>query len=546
MQISLTYLIILAHFFTASAATAVPQSGTLRLRYNSEPFSLNPIVAEGFDSVEIQFYVMEGLLWINHQTNEWQPWLADRWTISKDKKIFDFHIRENAVWSDGKPVTSADVKFSFDVLFDNRYPTAHMRPYYQGIKRVIAIDRKTVRFETKSPYFGNFTSSAGLPVVPKHIYGHPKKGPKLHKTILGSGPYIIEKWNDGINIILKKNSKWWGHKDRLYRNLFNPERVVFQFVSDDNVALEMLKKGDLDFMYVNADQYLRLQKEKQRSYDLVRTSNLSPRGITSIGFNLKRRWLQDKRLRLALVHLLDRETMARTLFNNFVALATGPWYRQSEFADPDVREIQYDPVRASKLLRSAGWEDTDGDLILDKVIDGKKKSLGLQVITADKSGERILTMFKEDAKNLGVDIQIRFLSGSAFGPAVDKGDFDAAQFAGGAWLVNFDAKPWLHSKSTPPGGLNFSRYSNDKVDALLDKAHAVLDFEDRIPFMREVFRIVANDVAQIPLFNDRDVFYAVAHRVGRPGDTLKYDISIKSWWIKEKTEPVLAATEAAQ
>src|SRR5258708_6430091 len=88
--------------FQTLGETAAPSQGTFRLRYNSEPPSLNPIVAEGYPSVEIQFYVIEALLLQNEDTYEWQPWLADQWRVAADGRSYDFHLRQNALWSDGK------------------------------------------------------------------------------------------------------------------------------------------------------------------------------------------------------------------------------------------------------------------------------------------------------------------------------------------------------------------------------------------------------------------------------------------------------------
>ncbi len=514
---------------------AAPQGGTFRMRFAGEPFSLNPIISDGYQSVEIQFYVMEGLLLQNEHTYAWQPWLADQWSVSPDGKSYEFHLRENATWGDGKPVTAEDVKFSFDVIYDDRYPTAHMRPYYEGIEKVTILDRKRVRFTTKAKYYGNFISSAGLPVVPKHIYGDPKKGPQIHKTILGSGPYLFESWNEGRNIILKRNKKWWGWNDPLYAGKFKPERVIFQFVSDENVAFEMLKKGELDFMTLTPDQYMRAKSlESENShFETERIRNLYPQSVSSIGFNLRREIFKDRQVRLALAHLADREMMKQKFFYGYAIEATGPWYAQSEFADPSIKPIPYDPAKALQILREAGWRDEDGDDVLEKKIGNETVDLRFTILTSSKQSERWLTVFKEDARQIGAEVDIKVLSGNAFGTVLDEGNFDAADLSSGGGLVEFNPKPGWHSSSRQKGGLNFTHFSDPVVDELIDRACETYDFQERKPMMREIYRRIAEEVPQIVLFNGADTFYAYSRRVKRPAATYNYDIGLKFWWVAE-------------
>src|SRR4051812_723693 len=109
-----------------------PRGGALTLRRAGEPFSLNPIIADGHGAVDIQFQIIEPLLTRDPEDYEWRPALADSWRVAPDGRSYEFHLREDAAWSDGRPVTADDVKFSFDVLFDPHFPTAHMRPYYEG------------------------------------------------------------------------------------------------------------------------------------------------------------------------------------------------------------------------------------------------------------------------------------------------------------------------------------------------------------------------------------------------------------------------------
>lgn len=511
-----------------------PRHGTFRIRYNHEPPSLNPIVSQGAQAVEIQFYVVEALLLQNEETCEWQPWLADQWRISNNRKSYDFHLRRGAKWSDGKPVTPQDVKFSFDVIFDEHFPTAHMRPFYESIDRVEVLDSEWVRFHTKDTYFGNFTSSAGLPILPRHVYGDPSVGPHLHRTIVGSGPYVLEAFNRGRNIVLRRNYLWWGKNDPLYAGKYHPERVAFQFVSDDNLAFEMLKKGELDFMELSANLFKRasLDSGNGHLYYVRRVQNLYPQSVSSIGFNLEHPLLKDLIVRRALAQVMNRSLVIEKLLHGYADKATGPWYRQSEFADPSVEPIPYDPRGALRMLRNDEWEDQDRDGILEKTIDGKRMPLRITVMTSRKEAERYLTIFKEDAKRTGIDIQIRFIGSNALGHLIDERRFEAVDMSWGGGLIEFDPKPGWHSEGARRGGVNFVGYKNPVVDQLIDQARGTFDFKKRVPIMRRIYRLISDDVPHAFLFNNNSIFYAYSRRVMMPVPTYKYDLGLKFWWVK--------------
>src|SRR5262249_2081621 len=151
-------------------------------------------------------------------------------------KVFTFTLRKDAKFHDGKPVTSADVKFSFDAIFDPKFNVAHKRPYYENFEKVEAVDAYTVRFTTKNKYFLNFETAAELDVVPKHFYDV-EDGSKKNKTIMGSGPYKLESYDQGQSIMLVRNKDWWGNSVPARKGENNFEHVRFRFTKDQDLAL---------------------------------------------------------------------------------------------------------------------------------------------------------------------------------------------------------------------------------------------------------------------------------------------------------------------
>jgi microcin C transport system substrate-binding protein len=511
-----------------------PKGGVFKIRFQGEPGTLNPIVEDGYGAAGIQFHIIEPLAYQDVNTYEWSPALAKSWKISDDGMVYDFTLRKNASWNDGRPFTAEDVKFSFDMLFDDRYPAAHIRPYYEGLKRVEILGPYKVRFYAKDNYFRNFISAAALPILPKHIYGDPKTAGSISDTLVGTGPYVLKEFMKGRRIVLEKNSRWWGNHDPQYPGKNNFKTLIFQFVGDDNVAIEMLKKGDLDYMPLSPQTYVELTNDDHHrdNYVIEKIENSYPVSMRAIGWNLSNPLFSNRSMRVALAHLMDRESMSEKFFYGLSESARGPWYNQSAFADPGVPAISFNPKLALELFREMGWRDSDGDQVLDKIIDGKKTDLKFTILTPGGDGERFLTVFKEDAKLAGVDVNIRVLGWDAIQRLLDDHNFDGVEVSWGGGVVDFDPKPSWHSSSAVKGGLNIIGYSNPVADELIDEARNIRDTDARIPVMQKLYRVIAHDAPYLFLFNDKYIMYAHSHRVAIPVKTFKYEIGTDYWWAQ--------------
>jgi ABC-type transport system substrate-binding protein len=344
----------------------------------NEPSSLHPI-NQPFDgaAVRVREKVIESLVTRDIDTYDWEPMLAKSWTISEDKLTFTFKLREDVYWHDGKKFTAEDVKFSFDAFFDDKFTGAAMRPLLDGIKSVEIVDDYTVKFNAKDAYYKNFDTAAQLDILPKHFYEQKGKSKGFfNKNLMGTGAYKLDIYKRGNRVVLKRNDQWWGFKNPENKE-HNFEKIVMRFVSNMNVNLEMLKKGSLDFAGMTPDMFVKRTTgpEWGTKVHKVKTRNKSPKGYNFIGWNLKHPILKDRMVRKALYHLVNRELMVEKFEYGMSEPAVGPIYHSSPYHDNTLKPIQYNPKLALQILRDRGWKDTDGDNILDKVIDGKKNEL---------------------------------------------------------------------------------------------------------------------------------------------------------------------------
>ncbi len=512
---------------------AAPQGGEFKMNLETVPNGLHPLSSSGdFYASVVQGFVMENLLERDIETYEWRPMLAKEYVIAKDGMSFEFTLRDNAKWSDGNPVTVQDVKFSFDAIVDksNKYKTAHLLSYYENIKEVIITATNKVKFVVKKPYFGNFDSIAGLTIVPKHIYE--KNSKELNKKLIGSGAYLLSEFDRSKHIKLKKNPNWWGNSDPERKGQNNFSSILMRFVSDGTVAIQRTENGDLDFIALSAEEYVKKAIGPKWGKDLlkIKTTNKAPSGYGFIGFNLKNPKFSSAKTRKALSHLFNRDEMIKKFLFDMSLPATGPWYQQSEYADPAVKYQKYDPKLALQMLKEDGWIPGT-DKILTKKINNEDIKLSFTILNPNKETEKFLTIFKEDAKQAGVEINLKLVEWNAFGKLVAERNFEAVTLGWSGGDVDLDPKQIWHTDSIANNGSNFISYSNSKVDKLIDESRLIFDKSERIKKLREVYRVIAEDTPYIFMFNSKYKFYGVNKRIGRPKDTFSYAFGRQYWWM---------------
>jgi len=509
---------------------------TFTYSFTSQPTTINALSSTDLYATRVQEWVMEGLAMRDSDTYEWKPALATSWEISEDGLSYTFTLREGVKWHDGKPVTAEDVKFSFDAMVDkdNKYNTATKKPYLENIENCEILAPNKVRFNAKKKYFANFDVVAGgiVAIVPKHLYENPseEQEKELNKTLVGTGPYKLVKWRKGNSIILKRNKDWWGNK--VYPDMYKFDAIKIRFIKDESVALQRHEKGDLDFLALSPEEYTKKTDGKKWGKEVfkVKTTNLEPKNYGFIGWNLNKPMFKEREVRVALNQLIDREKMIEKFTYGLSLPATGPWYRQSEYADPNVKPILFDSKAALATLRKHGWKDTDGDQILDKMIDGRKTPFKFTLLNPNKDFNKYLTIFQEDAKKVGVVVDIKVIEWNTFISLLNERNFDSVILAWGGGAVDRDPKQIWHSSSIDNAGSNFISYRNSRVDELIDNARTEMDKSKRIEMMREVYREIAHDAPYAFLFNSKFIFYGYRGKVSRPKDSYKYEIGYQRHW----------------
>lgn len=512
--------------------------GTFQRMIEEEPVSLNPITSSDIFAMQINSHVLDSLLVRDEDTQEWRAALAYKWKISKDGRTFTFYLRPGVKWHDGKPLSADDVKYSLDVVFGNRFKALHRKAYLETISEAKIVAPGTIQFTAKDTYFKNFDKVAELQIIPRHFYEQgDANAPKFSHELIGTGPYRLAHWEKGQPIILKRNPDYWGSKDPYHGNRAWFEQILFRTVRDQSVAVELLKKGEIDFLDVsnNPDLFMQLTSGKELGANViaVKTENRRPQNFSYnyLGWNEKSPLFKSRNARLAMSHLINRNLLIRNFLHYMSEEATGPFGNGSPASSPKVRPIPYDPKLALQLLEKEGWHLREKGLV--RTIAGKEERFEFTVLTANPNYEKYLTLISEDMKKTGITMHIKRPDWTLMMKLLDERNFDVICLG---WQINdFEPDPKVvwHSSSIPAPGYNFVSYANPELDRLIDKLRLTTDPSRRKTFYHQIHELIAEDQPYSFFFNTKSVLYFHSSRIAKQSDTLRFAIGERTWRIKE-------------
>lgn len=542
----LSALSFIATAFTASAAIPpmkitplgkpdAPVKGVLQRNIQSEPENFSPLSSQEGYARDAYEYVVQGLLRQNPDTYLYEPEIAESYEVSKDFLTYTFKLDKNAKFFDGKPITSEDVKFSVEAVKDPAYNASHRMVYYDDVESVTTPDPHTVVFKMKKKYFKTLQvigTNGYTPILPKHIYGDPKKKFPDH-PIYGSGPYKVEQYNRGKNLMLVRDPNFWA-KDKPGQDAFAKfERVNIRFIKDPNLQIEMAKKLQLDFVEpVSAENF-----EKKAVGDPFGTTikkmqveNQRPKNYGFVAWNNKDPKFADKETRTALSHLLNRKSLIEKFAFNKSVEGRGPVYYTSQFMPKDVKPVDYNPEKAKKLLAKAGWTDKDKNGILERTVDGKQMEFKFALLLPNRDVEKYFTLYKEDLKKAGIEMNITLIEWNTFSRLLEEQKFEAVTLSWGGGAVEDDLKQIWHSEAARMGGSNFVSYANKDVDKWIDQAREEMDAKKRTVLWQKVVRQIAEDQPYTFFFNPKYDLFLVHSKVGFDKPTYKYYWSTLYWY----------------
>ena len=509
------------------------RGGEVTVQIYSNPPSLNPITDSDWWAARIvEHHVYETLVSPDphdHPDYEIVPELAERWDISEDKLTYTFHLRRGVKWHDGEDFTSRDVIATIDKVMDETVKAAHVRSYLEEMESYTAPDDYTVVIKWKRPYFlaleDPFASS--LVIQPAHRiaemtgaqYNEAATNP-LNRAPVGTGPFEFERWDANERIVFTRNDDYWGQEPYI-------DRLVFRHVEDAAIGLQLAERGELDVVTrITAEQWSRMDAQALR--DNYRRSRYYDANYGWIGWNQRRPFFADKKVRRAMTMLIDRERMLESLFYGVYREADCHFYHASPICDYEHDPMPHDPAAAVALLEEAGWRDTNGNGVRDK--DGVEFEFRFMVPASSEDARRMGTFMKEAFQRAGISMDIQSVEWSAFTRRLREKEFDACTLLWGSSGPRGDPTQIWHSTSME-GGSNYISFQNERADAIMEAARVELDVERRQGMYREFQQILWEEQPYTFLYV-RPRLSLVHERIRGVKESLMF-WQYEDWWIPE-------------
>ena len=273
------------------------------------------------------------------------------------------------------------------------------------------------------------------------------------------------------------------------------KKIRFEFIADDTVALQVLKKGELDLAGLRPIQWVRQSQSARFNRRFNKYQYYTP-SYSYIGWNQKRPWFSDRRVRRALAMLTNRPAILEKLNYGLGKIVSGPFYFESKDYDGSIEPVPYDPDQARRLLREAGWEDHDRDGVLDK--DGVPFRFEFLISSGRRFAERLADILKEDLQKAGIRMEIRKVEWALFTKYLDERNFDAVTLG---WSIGLEQDPYqLWHSSQIERGSNFVGFDNAEADRIIEEARPEFDRGRRAALYRRLHRIVHEEQPYTFLF----------------------------------------------
>ncbi len=521
--------LVLAGVYLAWRSSASPAGGSeegppLRggqvvATIRSEPRSFNRIVARDQTTLIIDALMQGRLVRVNRASFELEPWLAERWESSDDGRSHTLHLRPGLTWSDGTPLTSADVLFSLDAVFDpksNSVLTDGLSIGGQPI-RASAPDAQTVVVTYPGPSGPGIRLLDTLPILPKHKLESALKAGTFPSAwnsqtppaeLAGAGPFVLREYQPGQRLVLERNPHYW-RKAPDGGALPYVDRMVLEIVPEQNAELLRLQSGAADLLNgeIRSEDYVAVRRGEEQGLMRLIELGVSP-DADAFWFCLKPEvkgkdprfaFVQRAEFRQAISHAVDREAFAETVFLGAAVPIWGPvtpgnklWFW------PDIPRYQPDDARARQLLESIGLADRNGNGIVE---DTNGTEARFTVVTQQGLGyyERGTTVLREEAAKVGIALDVAPLEFGALVERINTCNYDAIYMrplftdldpAGNLdfWLSSGGTHLWNMGQKTP--ATEWER----QIDAIMREQAATIDPERRRALFNDAQRVLAENV----------------------------------------------------
>ncbi|WP_424360899.1 extracellular solute-binding protein [Methylocystis parvus] len=553
------------------ADPAAKKGGKLRVGLPGTFDSLNPFnVKSGTAAQGLVGNVFQGLM-ARSQDEPFTlyPLIAQSIEIDPARTHVTFHLDPRAHFSDGKPITSDDVLFSFDLLKSKGRP--QQRIAYGLVKSIAAPDAHTVTYDLTGVGDRELPLIlAIMPVLPKHATDVERFSDATLAKPIGSGPYVIADTQAGARMLLKRDPNYWGADVPSQKGFYNFDEIDLQYFRDGNSLFEAFKAGLIDYR----DETSTTRWSSGYDFPAVRDGRMvkeslkndNPKGLSGFVFNTRHPIFADARLREAFGMMFDFEwvnanyyaglyTRTKSFFDESELSSSGrpasgkekallaPW---PDAVRADILDGNWRPPvsdgsgrdremakRALDLLASAGYQ-LDGDRLMK---DGEPVSF--EIMVKDRDQERLALAYASSLSRIGVDVRVRLVDDVQYQRRRQKFDFDMmiGQYLASASPGNEQRMRWSSATANQESSFNLAGAASPAIDGMIAALLAARSHEDFVTAVRAYDRVLLSGFYVVPLFHASEQWIAHSTDIARPERLPHYGSplfgpTLESWWRK--------------
>jgi peptide/nickel transport system substrate-binding protein len=531
--------------------------------------SLNPLIVKGLPAQSLRGFVFESLMARGYDEPFSLYGLLARTIETDDARNFvTFSLNPAARFSDGVPVTAADVIFSWQLLRDHGRP--NYRTYYSKVVRAEALDERTVRFDFGGAGDRELPLILGLmPILPKHAIDAARFEETTLAKPVASGPYVVAAIDPGKSVALKRDPNYWGRDLPINRGLWNFDELRFDYYRDANAYFEAFKTGLYDVRAENDPS------RWQTGYDfpavrdgrVVKEAFASglPKVNSTLIFNTRRPIFADLRVRQAISLLFDAEWINHNFFFDLYQRSTS-FFDDSELSAyhrrADARELELlapfpgavatsvlegtwsPPVsdgsgrdrknlrEALTLLAAAGYE-LKGTTLRERA---SGRPFRFEIMVTSRDDERLALAFADSLKRAGVEAQVRLVDAVQYDQRRSAFDFDMMPYRWEQSLSpgNEQSFYWGSAAADQPGTRNYMGVRSPAVDAMIAAMLAARERPDFVDAVRALDRLLISGCYVVPLFYLPQQWVARWATITHPARTSLFGYLPETWWYQPK------------
>ena len=435
--------------------------------YGSGDYSaINPAL---FEHGEINSLLFAGLT-AHNEKNEVAPGLAESWKWDDATKTYTFKLRDGITFHDGEPLTASDVKFTLDVIMDEKN-ASEIVSNYEDITDINVDDDRKISI-TLSETNAAFPDYMTIGILPEHMFkGTDIAGDDFNQNPIGAGPFKFSKWDMGQSITMEKFTDYYQGEPKL-------DKVIFKIVEDYDQRALQLKSGDLDFAQITPKA-----SNEIKSVDGLEVNIMNTADYRGIMYNFNNEfWKENKELIPALSYAIDREAIIESVLLGYGQVAYSP-LQKGEYNDPGMEQYEYNPQKAEKLIKDAGWTKGKSGFF-EK--EGKELAFVINNGQGDQVRIDMSNIAAQNLQDIGVNATVEVQA------EVDWEKQDSYLIG---WGSPFDPDDHTYKVFGTGQAANYSGYTNKKVDKLLTEGRQHEGKDQRIEFYTEFQQELAKDPA---------------------------------------------------